>query len=855
MGQVQIFPAVQVQSTGTYTPTSAASVVAALNDASDTSFIKNTGSTRASAGFMLDDVTGSLPAGAVVSSVQMRFRYAFADRPNPSPYEIIKPVTVLIGKQVPIGGGAFKYVYDGYHAGQLMLDWVASTSVITETTFPLKRQTYDGRWFADLFALGGRRFFITIETLADPSPTNVARLYSVSVLVNYNEVPVVAVVDPTGTYTISRPTISWTYEDPDGDPQVLYHVKIFSAAQVADPGFDPDTSDALYDVSRWSSSLQHTPESSFYIGDGVYHAYVRAAHGNVGNQQMFSAWDSNSFTLDLEEPKSPMVMVEHDPVMNVVEIELQCHDNMLDWNQSSGELTTTTGFSPLSGSTVSNTSAQASHGTRSIQYTRTSTTGTAGVQTLAGTAGVMVNEGDIYIAFADVRTQTTARSVSVGISWYNAAGGLISTSTGAASNDASGSWSQRYVIAKAPVGAAFAAVVVSAASVAAAENHYADKLEIIRIHHHVFSIETAADLAEWQAGTNTTLALASTQFQDGVSSMSMTRTTSTGTAAAHTFPGLFGIPAVAGEPYEASALFRANTTGRTCSVTFRFYDISQVLLSATVVQQNATDTTTGWVEASASVAAAPAGTTWMEIEVAAASCGVGEIHYVDRIKLSNYATRTWTRGGFSNETSAMLGERSLDEGATWETFRDSIVMGEHHVMRMDGEVPSGAEVWYRARVEAENQDGELMTSVYSPIQRITVPVYTSWWLRDPVDIENSNMPIRVRSFTFDRPRPGSTLYPIETSLAVVSHNGVKGAVLDMEIDLLTEEVFDAFWVMIESGRTLILQDVHGRQWYVQPGEQSRTELYRAYPLPSEQWPTRHAHMTEMSFIEVGRPSG
>lgn len=854
MGQVEILPTVQVASSGTYAATGAASALLALNDASDASYIKNSGSSRANATFMVADVAGSLPAGAVVQSVQMKFRYSHADRPNPSPYEIIKPVTVLIGRQVPIGGGLFKYVYEGYHSGQIMLDWVASTG-ITEVIFPLKRQTYDGRWFADIFAQGGRRFFVSLETLADPSPTNVARMYSISVLVNYNEKPAVVVVDPTGTYGIGRPTITWTYTDPDGDTQVLYHIKIFTAAQVAAGGFNVDTSTPIYEVSRWSSALQHTPEDSFYQGDGSYRVYVRAAQASIGNQQLFSDWDFNDFTLDLEEPQAPMIMVDHDPGMNVVMVEFQSHDNMLDYNQSSGELTTTAGVTADASCTVTNTSAQASHGTRSFQYTRTGTTGTASFRTTAGTGGVMINAGDLYTAFADVRTQTTARAVQVGISWYDAAGALLSTSLGAASNDASGSWAQRFVVAKAPANAAFAAVVVSAAAVVVGENHYADKLEIIRVHDHVYSLENATDLAEWTAGTNTTLALSTAQFQDGASSMSMTRTTSTGTAAAHTLPGGFGVPAVAGEPYEVSALFRAATVGRTCSVTFRFYDSASGLLSPTVVQVNAVDTTTGWVEASASVAAAPVNTAYFEIEVAVAGAAVSEVHYVDRIQVTNYAKRTWTRGGFSNSTSVMLGERSLDLGATWETFRDSIIMGEHHVMRMDGEVPSGAEVWYRGRVEAENQDGEAMTSVYSAIQRITVPVYSSWWLRIPSDLDAGNMAIRVREFSFDRPKPQNVGFPVEDTLPVVSHNGLKGHDLAATFDLLNADDFAAFWAMAETGLTLILQDVLGRQWYVQIGETTRAELYRAYPLAFENTPIRHAHSVEAELIEVARPSG
>lgn len=130
MGQIEIFPTLTVPgATGTYTVTGAASASAAMSDASDSSYIVNSGSSRAGYTFLLDDFSGSMPAGAALHSVQMRFRYSHANRPNPSPYEIVKPLTVLIGRQIPIGGGAFKYVYEGYHAGRTLGDWSSSTSL------------------------------------------------------------------------------------------------------------------------------------------------------------------------------------------------------------------------------------------------------------------------------------------------------------------------------------------------------------------------------------------------------------------------------------------------------------------------------------------------------------------------------------------------------------------------------------------------------------------------------------------------------------------------------------------------------------------------------------------------------
>jgi hypothetical protein len=85
---------------------------------------------------------------------------------------------------------------------------------------------------------------------------------------------------------------------------------------------------------------------------------------------------------------------------------------------------------------------------------------------LFGTSGVPVTVGQHYTAFAYFLAAAHARSCSVTISWYTAAGSVCAHpyDTGSVVADKTTGWVQAYVNAVAPATAAFAAVVVVAAA-------------------------------------------------------------------------------------------------------------------------------------------------------------------------------------------------------------------------------------------------------------------------------------------------------------------------------------------------------------------------------------------------------
>lgn len=155
------------------------------------------------------------------------------------------------------------------------------------------------------------------------------------------------------------------------------------------------------------------------------------------------------------------------------------HHNLLTANQSSVEVDTT-GFAVGANSTIARSTAQAAHGTASLQVTAVAGGGTpATASTLTGVNGVPVTAGKLYTARAGIRAAVTPRSVQVGIAFYTAAGALIGvTIYGTAVTDTTSGFTVASRSTQAPATSAFAAVFFQVLNPAAAEVHYVDQIQL-----------------------------------------------------------------------------------------------------------------------------------------------------------------------------------------------------------------------------------------------------------------------------------------------------------------------------------------------------------------------------------------
>lgn len=142
------------------------------------------------------------------------------------------------------------------------------------------------------------------------------RIYDVWLQVVYNEKPVTSAVTPSGAVTSTvKPTIGWTYTDPDGDAQERYQIKVFTSEQYTAGGFNPDISSPV-----WNSGVVFSDSTVQQVGinlqNGVtYRAYVQTADAGSGGRA--SGWVFSTFTIAVTVPATPSLSVLGNPDTSV----------------------------------------------------------------------------------------------------------------------------------------------------------------------------------------------------------------------------------------------------------------------------------------------------------------------------------------------------------------------------------------------------------------------------------------------------------------------------------------------------------------------------------------------------------
>jgi hypothetical protein len=478
MGTITILPdALHKESGSRSIGGGAPSVLVALNDGSNTTYVKQEAGARWSAILRFADISGSLPAGALVVGAQIEVDYSHANYlPD---YEMMQPETILVGK--PAGGSNTFYTYT---AGEHPTMWEEGTAVRTFTG-ARRRQGYDGSYLGRHYYLKtGTRFYGGVHCVYNPDfPLhNLARIYGVRLIIHYNELPVTNILSPTGSVTVSRPPVVWDYTDAEGNKQLTAYVKIFTEAQTLAAGFDPETSESVYSRLINTSLESHTPEKSFGP-NGNYVVYVKTQHGDAPEGPSWSAWDSQAFTLNVVTPSAPTLGAAFDASANAIHVTGQGLENLLSWAQASSEVVASPGPVAEPGSTLTRTQAATAEpdGTWSLMVERSAAIGTASFRTPNGSAptfGIPVTSGRQYHARASFRAATTGRSCNVLIRWLDAGGSTVSSDTGSNVTDTTTGWTEATVTATAPVGAVFARILPQVLSAAVSEDHYVDKLSL-----------------------------------------------------------------------------------------------------------------------------------------------------------------------------------------------------------------------------------------------------------------------------------------------------------------------------------------------------------------------------------------
>jgi len=290
---------------GSGTVVGAATAHAATADSSDATYVQQASRIRLDSqvtrvGF----ATPTIPAGAKVLSVSIRDRVQSVVSGFPAPvcHHWLRSSTgaIVVAGEVP---DIFKLFFNSTVPTTSTTTWVDRT-VGTFTTGP-----------------GGQAWNVTNPTTGLPGNltgltydmgrgddfASSLRYSAVYLDIVYQAASTVVVTAPTGSSAATTPTVTWTYSSADSQPQQAYRVAIYTAAQVATPGFTAFTTTPIQ-ASALTPGTAWTPTSGWVLGetlswtlpsaitDGNYAAYVQATSRWAGSGDFPTGTASTTWT-------------------------------------------------------------------------------------------------------------------------------------------------------------------------------------------------------------------------------------------------------------------------------------------------------------------------------------------------------------------------------------------------------------------------------------------------------------------------------------------------------------------------------------------------------------------------------
>lgn len=369
-----------------------ASVEAATSDNSDSTYITEPNGAPPSVRFeFTDSGAAGIPSTARILSVTPRLRWLTSDTVT----------TTQIRAHIIDPAGSF---------GDDQLGAPGQPSTFRTDTLTARSTRSDGASWAisDIDAIALYLFV----GLSNPSIVQIAELY---LDVAYNSAPTATVSTPSNL--ASRPTVSWTYADADGDAQERYRVKVFDSVTYGGVGFDPETSTPVYDSGEVFSSATSVQVSGVDLVNGTtYKAYVKV--GDVGSGTRYGAWASSaSWTAVIDPVGKPSMFVVFDPLNYRMELTIQGHANMLsadtaDLEGGLGDWTINTNSTLFSSNAITPL-----HGTKSMQVIASGTSNIA-IEETAHLHPVV--GGGRYTFSGWVKAATAGRLIYFYLHWWDA---------------------------------------------------------------------------------------------------------------------------------------------------------------------------------------------------------------------------------------------------------------------------------------------------------------------------------------------------------------------------------------------------------------------------------------------------
>lgn len=300
-----------------------------------------------------------------------------------------------------------------------------------------------------------------------------------------NEQPVVTGIGVTGYDNSTRPDVVFEFNDADGDQQTAYVAKAFTLAQYSATNFNPEVSDAAWNSGEVLSDAASFSIDSDLMNGETYEIWVKAAQHWDGPEgtRWYSNWASSSpFTIALSPPPAPTLTVDQQldtpHYRNRVIVSL-AGMNVFDADTAGAENGPGTWVADTNANTPTTSSAHPKSGADSILITSTST-GPVIVASGTFATGHRVQPGNDISVTNSLRADTTGRTISAGIRYFDVFGANVGTdSYGVTGVSATTGYATVTYSGVVPATAYRAVTLVKIGAASSGESHYLDENGLI----------------------------------------------------------------------------------------------------------------------------------------------------------------------------------------------------------------------------------------------------------------------------------------------------------------------------------------------------------------------------------------
>lgn len=782
-----------------------------LSDNSDASWVQyNTGAVTRTLDMFLTDMAG-LPTNAQIRYVQARVRHDL----NSTSYAAYESWRIgsadgrwVVGGQLPNAAGA-----------------IATQACDAQLVHP------SGAAWTDVLIND-----LKLQLKRLPASTAPAwKVYEAYVDVIYNEIPVVSAVLPTANQTTTRPAISWTYTDPEGDAQERFRVRIFTEAQYNAAGFDAATATPFHDSGEiYSAAPTYTPTVD--LTNGVrFAAFVQVCDaGSGGRYSLISgstAW--SAFNVVLVPPAVPSIAAAVEESNRRHALTLTDRQSLLNEGQFSFETGLgDTGFSWFAVTNCTLLQVASGNSEQGGNILRMSATALGDMVATSGFAGgtaegaSTIVAGQVYTARVASGFAITLRSVRADIEWYQANGTYISTTLGVAVTEVASTWIPALCQGTAPALAARAKIVVNVIGAAAAELHYLDAATFVPgainlVHNPIFEADTnldgvADDWAGYSFPGGDALPVASriSSAWAGDWAQRSTWAVNTGWKGFNTAAG---IHVKAGQAYKISAVVRSPVV----TTVVLHHPNESAAHTGTVIPANT------WTRISRTMTALTTGVSSLYVRTAIAGAGTLDVGHVQMelgstMSAEVYNRRPYVPGGLRSLARFEV-QRSTDGGTTWATldrlewqtgrldyttvnYSDaSQVLGVY-----DYEAPRGVSLTYRTRVKVTAGNSTVVSAWSNRVTVAAVSTAAGALIKDPIaPSRNVAVTLDQRSIDKVRSEPQGVHYAVGRTDPIVVHGTVRKSTFPLRLFFAADAAYAQWLTLQDSRRTLLLQTCFG----------------------------------------------